>query len=227
MSQAGLRAAGGERQGIVARGFDAVVSVFNAGGSVWIFVIMTLLCADVAARFLFNSPVRGVPLLVEMSILMIVFLQLPAAIRSGRLTRSEILLARLIERRPSLGITLRTVYDALGLFLMCVVFYFTVPIFVRVWERDTFVGLESDFALPTWPFKLLILVGSSFCAIQFARGLTGGIRDLVALRREQRLEIGSIARMLIVLGILGGVLALIASVTDISNTGIGVISIVF
>ena len=103
------------RPGLAGRIFDGVVSIFNAGGSLWIFVLMILLSADVLSRGLFAAPINGVPLLVELSILMIVFMQLAAAIRSGRLTRSEVLIAKLLEKRPSIGITLRMCYDGLGM----------------------------------------------------------------------------------------------------------------
>ena len=61
------------RPTVAARVFDGLVSLFNAGGSVWIFVIMSLLSADVLSRALFNAPINGVPLLIQLSILMIVF----------------------------------------------------------------------------------------------------------------------------------------------------------
>ena len=41
--------------------FDALISALNAVGTVWIFVIMILINADVFARFLFNHPINGVP----------------------------------------------------------------------------------------------------------------------------------------------------------------------
>ena len=40
MAQVGTSAASAHRKGIAARWFDAVVSVFNAGGSAWIFTII-------------------------------------------------------------------------------------------------------------------------------------------------------------------------------------------
>jgi C4-dicarboxylate transporter DctM subunit len=212
---------------IVVRTFDGLVSVFNAGGSAWIFCIMLLLSADVFGRFLFNAPIDGVPLLVELSILMIVFLQLPAAIRSGRLTRSDILLARLLDKQRSLGLTLHTVYDALGLFLMAVVFYYTVPTLVKVWQRGTYEGLEGDFALPSWPFKLLILVGASFCCVQFGRSMLSGITELLAMRRAKTFESGRIARVMLWAAIFAAVVYALGRFTEISDAGVGVVSIVF
>lgn len=216
-----------QQPGLPARLFDSVVSLFNGGGSIWIFCLMSILCADVFSRTFFNAPINGVPLLVELSILVIMFMQLPAAIRSGRLTRSDILLARLLRDKPSLGLSLRAAYDALGIALMVVVFVYTLPTFEKVWRRDTFEGLEGDFALPGWPFKLLILVGAVMCAVQFCRSLLGGIEELVALRRQNTFEGRGIARTFVAVGIAFAVLWAISNYTEISDAGIGVISIVF
>ena len=188
MSNSDISAA--RQPGPLARLFDDTVSLFNGGGSVWIFCLMSILCADVISRSVFNAPINGVPLLVELSILLIMFLQLPAAIRSGRLTRSDILLARLVRDRPSLGLSLRAVYDALGIALMVAVFVYTLPTFNKVWRRDTFEGLEGDFALPSWPFKLLILVGAVMCAIQFGRSALDGIANLRRCAGRIRLRVG-------------------------------------
>ena len=143
---------------VVVRAFDKLVAAFNAAGSGWIFIMMLLLTTDVVCRAAFNAPIKGIPLLIEMSMLVIVFMQLPSAIRADRLTRSDVLLARLLRKNPSVGLPLKAVYDCLGVFLMIIVFWYTLPVFFKVWERNTYDGLEGDFALPTWPFKLLSLI---------------------------------------------------------------------
>lgn len=216
-----------EQPGILPRLFDGTVSIFNGGGSVWIFCLMSILCADVISRALFNAPINGVPLLVELSILIIMFMQLPAAIRSGRLTRSDILLARLLRDRPSVGISLRTAYDALGVAIMVVVFVYTLPTFEKVWRRDTFEGLEGDFALPSWPFKLLILIGAVLCAIQFGRSFILGLRELRDMFLSNTLEGGRIIQISALLAVAFVVLWALANFTEISDAEIGVISIVF
>ncbi len=215
----------GQRHAFPARQFDALVSLFNGGGSVWIFCLMVILCADVLARWLFNAPINGVPLLVELSILMIVFMQLPAAIRSNRLTRSDILLSRLLRDRPSVGLSLSAAYDALGVGLMIIVFHYTLPIFAKVWRRNTFEGLEGDFALPGWPFKLLILIGSAMCAVQFGRSLLRSLRQLAKLRDEKALEAARLVRLGALLLAAAAALFVLARATDISAAGVGVISI--
>ncbi len=213
------------KQPLPPRVFDAVVTLFNGSGSVWIFCLMVFLCADVLGRWLFNSPINGVPLLVELSILMIVFLQLASAIRSNRLTRSDILLARLLRDRPSLGLALSVVYDALGAALMVIVFNYTLPTFFKVWRRGTFEGLEGDFALPSWPFKMLILAGSALCAVQFARSFLKGLRELQKLRDQHALETGRVVRLGVLLLVAAVSLFVLAEITDIGPAGVGVVSI--
>ena len=213
--------------GLPRRAPDALLYVFNAGGSAWIFCIMILLCADVLGRAAFNAPIDGARLPIALSIVVIVFLQLPAAIRAGRLTRSDALLSRLLDRRPSIGLSLRAFYDGLGALVMGAVVFYTLPTFVKVWERDTFEGLEGDFALPSWPFKLLILVGATLCGVEFLRAMAGGGRALAALARARSLEVPPIAILGAVIVGLAAALWAAGAGGGLSKPAIGIVSILF
>jgi len=212
---------------VVVRAFDKLVAAFNAAGSGWIFIMMLLLTTDVVCRAAFNAPIKGIPLLIEMSMLVIVFMQLPSAIRADRLTRSDVLLARLLRKNPSVGLPLKAVYDCLGVFLMIIVFWYTLPVFFKVWERNTYDGLEGDFALPTWPFKLLVLVGAIFCAIQFWRAFLDGLRLIARLRSENEFRFQRIVFISITFAAACIAIWLLATYSEISSAGIGVISIFF
>ena len=212
---------------VVVRAFDKLVAAFNAAGSGWIFIMMLLLTTDVVCRAAFNAPIKGIPLLIEMSMLVIVFMQLPSAIRADRLTRSDVLLARLLRKNPSVGLPLKAVYDCLGVFLMIIVFWYTLPVFFKVWERNTYDGLEGDFALPTWPFKLLVLVGAIFCAIQFWRAFLDGVRLIARLRSENEFRFQRIVFISITFAAACVAIWLLATYSEISSAGIGVISIFF
>jgi C4-dicarboxylate transporter DctM subunit len=212
---------------VVVRAFDKLVAAFNAAGSGWIFIMMLLLTTDVVCRAAFNAPIKGIPLLIEMSMLVIVFMQLPSAIRADRLTRSDVLLARLLRKNPSVGLPLKAVYDCLGVFLMIIVFWYTLPVFFKVWERNTYDGLEGDFALPTWPFKLLVLVGAIFCAIQFWRAFLDGLRLIARLRSENEFKFQRIVFISIAFAAACIAIWLLATYSEISSAGIGVISIFF
>ena len=206
--------------------FDWTVTVLNAIGTAWIFVIMVLINSDVFARFLANSPISGVPLVIELSIIAIVFLQLTAALRGGRLTRSDVLIARLLERRPQLGFSLQAIYHATGAVLMAVLFIYSEPLFEKAWRRETYAGLEGDFTLPVWPLKLLILVGAVICGIQFARHVWGDFKTVISLRREtadSSAPVIAVVSTLIVLGIF----YYIGAFTDLSAVQVGLISVLF
>lgn len=170
--------------------FTKLVSALNGIGTSWIFVIMILINLDVFSRFLFNSPVRGVPLAVTMSIIAIVFLQLSDALRVGRLTRSDVLIARLLARRPMIGHAFQLFYNALGIFLMAILFVYTIPFFQKAWVSNSYAGNEGDFTVPEWPVKLVILIGSSCCCLQFVRHFWEDIRYLRGFRDNEHMGTG-------------------------------------
>ncbi|MCY4550316.1 MAG: TRAP transporter large permease subunit [Defluviicoccus sp.] len=227
MARSGDPVPGGRPVAPWARGLDGLISFLNAGGSVWIFCIMMLLCADVFGRAAFNAPIDGVPLLVALSIVVIVFLQLPAAIRADRLTRSDALLSRLLDRQPSVGLSLRAFYDGLGVLVMGAVVLYTLPTFVKVWERGTYEGLEGDFALPSWPFKLLILVGATLCGVEFLRAMLRGGRTLAGMARDRTLDGRRMATLGALVAVVTAAIYAVAAGGVLSKPAIGVVSILF
>lgn len=146
------------------RALDAVTQGCNVAGSALILGLMLLIGADVAGRNLLGRPVPGVPELVSLSIVAIVFLQVPQALRTGRIAQSEALLQALPAR---VSRALQTLFDLLGVATVGVIVWTTVPIFLRAWERDQFVGAIGDITFPVWPVKLCILAGGSLLALQF------------------------------------------------------------
>jgi len=149
------------------RGLDRITQGLNVVGSVLILMLMVLVGIDVAGRNLMGAPVAGVPELVTLSIVAIVFLQIPQALRAGRLTRSDALPLWLGRTRPALGRWLETVFDLISMAVVWVIVATTWPIFTRAWERGEFIGAVGDFTAPTWPVKLTILVGGTMLTLQF------------------------------------------------------------
>ena len=212
---------------IFTRAIDAAISGLNAVGTAWIFVIMVLINIDVFSRYLFNAPVTGVPLIITLSIIAIVFLQLAAALRGGRMTRSDVLIARLLEHRPSLGFTLQAIYHLAGIVLMIVIFAYSLPQFEKAWRRNTFEGLEGDFILQVWPFKLIILIGATFCAIQYVRLFA---KDIRVLRQQVADGVSDSAGILVGIGatlIVAGIFVILGVVLDLTPVQIGLISVLF
>jgi len=61
----------------------------NSVGTLWVFALMFLICADVAGRYLLNAPIKGAAEMVGYSIVTAVFLQMASTLRAGRFTRAE------------------------------------------------------------------------------------------------------------------------------------------
>jgi TRAP-type C4-dicarboxylate transport system permease small subunit len=116
-------------------------------GTAWIFVIMCLVVADVIGRDFLDRPIAGVSEFSARSVASIVFLQLAAAICSGRMTRSDFLL-NLIGKRSPLAVTILEVLSAL-------------------------VGVALFAA---WPFRGLIVAGSIAGSICYLLTIPGILR---------------------------------------------------
>ncbi|MEO0999120.1 MAG: TRAP transporter small permease subunit [Pseudomonadota bacterium] len=155
----------------LARVLDLATLGLNVAGSVLIVAIMALIGADVLGRGLFGAPVKGVPEMVTLSIVAIVFLQVPQALRAGRLTQSDALLKTLRARAPGAALLLETLFDAAAMGVMGVILWFTWPLFQRSWASGDFIGAVGEFTAPTWPVKLIICVGSLMLILQFAARL--------------------------------------------------------
>lgn len=153
----------------IGRFFDTVVLSANGLGAALIFFLMILINADVFGRFLFNSPITGVPLIVTMSLVVIVFLQLADSLRNGRMTRSDAILGKLFVSRPGAAYALQALYHFAGIVFTVLLVHFSIPLFERVWTAKTFAGLEGQFAVPEWPVKLIIIIGGVILGLQFLR----------------------------------------------------------
>lgn len=146
----------------------AITSGASAIGTVWIVALMLLINADVIGRWLFRAPLPGTPELVTLSIVGIVFLQLPDAARRRALTRSETLIDFITARAPRLGEWIAAVYELVGTVLFAILASVTFPLAVKAWARAEFIGNPGLLTVPTWPLLGLILIGSVLLAAQFA-----------------------------------------------------------
>lgn len=141
--------------------------VLAAVGTVWIFVLMLLVVADVLGRNFLDAPITGVAEFAARSVASIVFLQLAAAICTGRMTRSDFLL-RLIGRR-SLGAlkAIEVLNVVVGALLFLALAAISWPEFTAALQSAEFFGVQGVYTVPTWPFRLLIVVGSVFAALAY------------------------------------------------------------
>ncbi|MCX7560935.1 TRAP transporter small permease [Sulfitobacter sp. F26204] len=146
---------------------DLVTLAANVLGSLLIVSLVGLITADVAGRNLLGAPLSGVPELVSLSIVAIVFLQAPQALKAGRMTRSDGMIDILHKRVPTLAKGLETAFDLVGVLVLLAILYAHWPMMIRSWLRSDFVGAIGDFTAPTWPIKTMLTLGCILLALQF------------------------------------------------------------
>jgi TRAP-type C4-dicarboxylate transport system permease small subunit len=144
-----------------------IIDGLNAVGSLIIAAIMLLMCADVLLRNLINRPIDGVAELVATSIIIIVFLQLPAVLRHGRMARADLFIDPFIQRSPKAGKRLRALFSLAGVVACAVIAYSTLPLLQRAWTESEYLGIEGIFTFPTWPMRVVVVLGAVLACLQY------------------------------------------------------------
>ena len=146
----------------------------NAAGTFVVIALIAVVNYDIVARGLFNKPFLGAVEVVQFSMVLIVFLQLPDVIRVGRLTRSDGFLSLMTVKAPSAGRFLRRLIDLISAGFMVLVAVAIWPEFVEMWETKDFFGVPGVFTAPWWPVKLVITVGTALACLIFVLKVISG-----------------------------------------------------
>lgn len=155
------------RRSAAVRMLDASVVFLNSVGSLWVLLLVILICADSFGRSFFNHPIDGVTELVAVSMAVIVFCQLPDTARLGRLTRSETVLHKL-QASNAMSARLAVVgFDVLGAAVMAAIIVGTTPLLIESIERGYYIGEHGIFTLPDWPLKGLVVLGGTATMLCF------------------------------------------------------------
>jgi TRAP-type mannitol/chloroaromatic compound transport system permease small subunit len=102
-----------------------------------------------------------------LALVMIVYLQLATTIRHDRLVRADILIGGIGIKFPRVRLVLETLFDATGAVVIAIVAWSTLGILERDLRATEFIGVTGVLTLPTWPFRVLILLGVAVAAVQF------------------------------------------------------------
>lgn len=174
----------GKKNGSADRGtLGRAVAGLNALGSVWIIGLMLLIVTDILMRTFANAPIAGTPEMVSFSIVGIVFLQLSHTLRSGSLTRTDMVLNILKVRAPRAHRLLLALFDMAGAALLIVALWQFVPSIEKAWVRPerNFMGNPGFFTVPLWPLYLLIAIGIGATVLQF---LASAFRNATGSKAE-------------------------------------------
>ena len=160
--------------------FARLIGVMNAAGTVWILGLMVLINADIFGRGALNAPIARPPAQVSLSIVGIVFLQLAHTLRSGSMTRSDVLLNVLQRRAPRLRFGLLALFHLAGGLLMFLIAWKYWPSVSQAWQHPerNFMGNPGFFTIPLWPLYILVFLGIVATAIQFVLMAWNDIRSL-------------------------------------------------
>jgi len=154
-------------------------------GTIWIGLMMCLIVADVVGRNFLNSPITGVAEICGRSVVAIVFLQISAAILSGQLTRSDMLLRFFEARLPRLASSLEILFSLVGAIVFLLILYASWPPALESWRTGEYFGVRGVFTIPTLPFRGIIVLG---CALAALSSVLVGIHHLRRFGRHENLR---------------------------------------
>src|SRR5690606_13319569 len=141
----------------------------NATGVVWVFALTFIICADIVARTVFDSPIAGVTEVVALSLVATVYLMVAFAAHSGRLMRVEALIAPLAARRPGLEHAWQAGLAVIGAVLFVLTAAGMWPDLLRAVRTAESAGVEGIYRSPVWPVKLRIVIGAAAAALELMR----------------------------------------------------------
>lgn len=139
--------------------FEHATNVLASIGTLWIMLLMLLITADVMGRNLLDQPITGVAEIAGRSVVAIVFLQLPAAVRTNSLTRSDFLIERIGRFSPKARLLLEILFTLTSAIVFMVLAWAAWPEFINSWKTAEFFGVQGIFTIATWPFRGLMVLG--------------------------------------------------------------------
>jgi TRAP-type C4-dicarboxylate transport system permease small subunit len=140
---------------------DRLVQVLLAAAALLTFSLSFLVVADVIGRVAFNSPVKGTPEIVSMSIVIICFLLAGYAVHSGSMIRTDVLAGAVGPRANTFAALASGILGA-GFFGLIV--WGSYEPLLHAWTSGEFEG-EGALRVPVWPARLVILIGAFLVAM--------------------------------------------------------------
>ena len=140
-----------------------LMSLLNMLGAIWVVMIMMLITADVVGRAFFNSPVFGVPEIVKVSVVGLVWCMMAHTLKIGAHLRSTIFLDRMC---PYLKRGVEMLSCLMGFAIFSLIVYSGWSNMIEAWQIGEFVG-EHPVRVPTAPIRTLVLIGAALTSVQF------------------------------------------------------------
>ncbi len=156
---------------------DGIAISANAVGTLVVLALVMVVNYDMGARNAFNAPFNGAYEVVQFSMVLIVFLQLPDVVRVNRLTRSDGFLVVMGGRSPVFARWLRRAINLVSGVFMTLVAITIYPEVGKMWATQDYFGVPGVFTAPWWPVKLTIFVSAVLAALIFYLKAIGASPD--------------------------------------------------
>jgi len=158
-----------------------VVRGLLAAAAVLIFCLGFLVCADVFGRAIFNSPVKGTPELVSMSIVIICFLLAGYAVQSGSMIYTDAVVGMFGFRGLAFAQLLSAV---LGIAFFVFIVWGSYEPMLHAIRSGEYEG-EGALRVPAWPARVAVVVGSVLVIASYVLHGIGALRALISGRAEE------------------------------------------
>lgn len=159
--------------------FTGLGAGMNAVATIWTFLIMFLMTGDVIGRVVFSNPIRGTSEIVKVSLVGILFMQVPYTLWKNRHVRCDMLLMRL---SPIVKEIVQVFVFIFGAIIFAAIFASSWADTIYAWKIFEYEG-EGALRVPVYPIRSLILLGSALTTIYFIALL---VRSISTVLKEYR-----------------------------------------
>jgi TRAP-type C4-dicarboxylate transport system permease small subunit len=147
---------------ILVRFTDWLTKTLMIIGAIWAFSLCFVALTDIILRST-NIPISGTKEIVANSVVIIVFMQVGYAVRSGSMLRADFLVIMLPGR-------VQKILTVLGLMLGALFFLFLLDAAIepamRSFRRGEFDGAGA-LQVPVWPARWAIVVGAGLAGFNY------------------------------------------------------------
>ena len=141
-----------------------IVRALLACAAVIIFLLGFLVCADVIGRAFFNSPVKGTPEIVSMSIVIICFLLAGYSVQSGGMIYTDVVSGIFGVRGRAFAQLLSAV---LGILFFGLIVWGSFEPTLHAFVSGEYEG-EGALRVPVWPARTIVVIGAILVVVSYA-----------------------------------------------------------
>jgi TRAP-type C4-dicarboxylate transport system permease small subunit len=157
---------------------EGVTRVLLAAAAVIIFLLGFLVCADVFGRALFNSPVKGTPEMVSMSIVIICFLLAGYSVQSGGMIYTDVFSGMFGARGHA---TAQLLSAVLGILFFGLIVWGSYEPMLHAIRSGEYEG-EGALRVPVWPARTVVVIGAILVIASYALHAARAIETLMTGR---------------------------------------------